>query len=424
MPVLYGGKPIASGGFGCIFYPALTCLNEKKNKNYVSKLMLKEKADEEYIISKMIYDELKNITNFKKYYSIDNKMPCTPSIISNSDLINFDKQCNNLLKYNINKSNINEKLDQLAIINMPYEGIDYDKWLRKNYKNISGDNIIHFHDEIIHCIKKAIIPMNNNNIYHMDIKDSNLMYKNDKFKIIDWGLAAKVSKNSNNIPKIISSRPIQFNLPYSVLLLNDLFDLFLTEYIRNNDITSMNHIDFYHISKQYLYYFMKNNSSGHVDFLKYIYKIIHPNMKPNVAEKKVIHIIIEYLSVVIEKYSNIVNNAFVFDKINYVKKIYLNNCDIFGLITLMYNYFELNVFSNIENRDVREKYKHELTELVTLYLFSPKYAVEKIDVNILEKKMKKMNSIIKQGKKNKSKTRKNKKNMRSKNKRRKTYRSH
>ena len=30
MPVLYGGKPIASGGFGCIFYPALTCLNEKK----------------------------------------------------------------------------------------------------------------------------------------------------------------------------------------------------------------------------------------------------------------------------------------------------------------------------------------------------------------------------------------------------------
>ena len=99
--------------------------------------------------------------------------------------------------------------------------------------------------------------MNDNNIYHMDIKDSNLMYKNDKFKIIDWGLAAKVSKNSNNIPKIISSRPIQFNLPYSVLLLNDLFDLFLTEYIRNNDITSMNHIDFYHISKQYLYYFMK-----------------------------------------------------------------------------------------------------------------------------------------------------------------------
>ena len=70
--------------------------------------MLKEKADEEYIISKMIYDELKNITNFKKYYSIDNKIPCTPSIISNSDLINFDKQCNNLLKYNINKSNINE----------------------------------------------------------------------------------------------------------------------------------------------------------------------------------------------------------------------------------------------------------------------------------------------------------------------------
>ena len=36
------------------------------------------------------------------------------------------------------------KIDQLAIINMPYEGIDYDKWLRKNYKNISGENIMTF----------------------------------------------------------------------------------------------------------------------------------------------------------------------------------------------------------------------------------------------------------------------------------------
>ena len=35
-----GGKMIDSGGYGCVFYPALLCKNKTTRRNGVSKLML------------------------------------------------------------------------------------------------------------------------------------------------------------------------------------------------------------------------------------------------------------------------------------------------------------------------------------------------------------------------------------------------
>ena len=417
MPVLYGGKPIASGGFGCIFYPALSCNNEKGKKGYVSKLMLKDKANEEYYISKMIYDELKNIKQFKKYYSIDNQEPCTPTIISTKDLVNFNEECNNLLKYDINKSNINSNLDKLSIINMPYEGKDYDKWIRIKYKKINMKHMIRFHNEIIHCIKKAIIPMNNNTIYHMDIKDSNLMYKNNRFKIIDWGLAAKMEKNSNKIPTIIKSRPLQFNLPYSVLLLNDSFDTFLLKYVERIQNKTIDNINFYNIGREYYNYFISKNSNGHIKFLTHIYDIIHPGANKDLVQKKVLNIIVIYITNVLREYIKIKNDKIMFDKMNFVKNIYLHNADIFGLLTVLYNYFELNVFSNIKNKRIRYNYKNAMINIVDEYLFSPKFAIKKIQLDELENKFKKINSIlstkVKKTHRTHSKTSKHKKTVRS-----------
>ena len=44
-----GGKVIASGGFGCVFRPALKCKGQtSREKNKITKLMLKKYATEEY----------------------------------------------------------------------------------------------------------------------------------------------------------------------------------------------------------------------------------------------------------------------------------------------------------------------------------------------------------------------------------------
>ena len=44
-----GGKVIASGGFGCVFSPALKCQGKKsRGKNMISKLLTKKHALSEY----------------------------------------------------------------------------------------------------------------------------------------------------------------------------------------------------------------------------------------------------------------------------------------------------------------------------------------------------------------------------------------
>ena len=42
-----GGKVIGSGGFGCIFKPALKCKNKDRQNNKISKLMKKKYAVKE-----------------------------------------------------------------------------------------------------------------------------------------------------------------------------------------------------------------------------------------------------------------------------------------------------------------------------------------------------------------------------------------
>jgi len=44
----YGGNVMASGGFGCVFNPALRCKGKNREKNKISKLMTKTHAMREY----------------------------------------------------------------------------------------------------------------------------------------------------------------------------------------------------------------------------------------------------------------------------------------------------------------------------------------------------------------------------------------
>ena len=74
-----GGNVLASGGFGCVFSPALKC-NDKTNENtqpqskkkHISKLMLKKYAIQEYDEIKNIKEKLKYIHNYEDYFLIEN----------------------------------------------------------------------------------------------------------------------------------------------------------------------------------------------------------------------------------------------------------------------------------------------------------------------------------------------------------------
>ena len=64
-----GGKVLASGGFGCVFSPALKCKNTKKREDgKISKLMTERHALEEYEEINNIKEKLKDIPDFQDYF--------------------------------------------------------------------------------------------------------------------------------------------------------------------------------------------------------------------------------------------------------------------------------------------------------------------------------------------------------------------
>ena len=72
-----GGKVIASGGFGCVFSPALKCKGEKtRGTNRISKLLTKKHALSEYNEIKEFKKKLDKIPNYQNYFLINDFNIC------------------------------------------------------------------------------------------------------------------------------------------------------------------------------------------------------------------------------------------------------------------------------------------------------------------------------------------------------------
>ena len=214
-----GGKILATGGFGCIFSPALKCNGTKKRrKNTITKLMTSKYAQQEYNTISKLNTILNKIPDYDNYFLINNFSLCKPSKLSNSDLTNFNK-CETLKKHKITKKNINSSLDKVLALNMPYGGVTIDSFIMKNK---SYEKLLIMNDKLIKLLISGILPMNKMNIYHNDIKDSNILIDytnkdNVKVRLIDWGLTVHYVPFENKIfPKNWRNRPLQ---PHQVICL-------------------------------------------------------------------------------------------------------------------------------------------------------------------------------------------------------------
>ena len=215
-----GGEALTSGGFGCIFKPALKCKGTQNRTNGVSKMSLIQHGKQEILEINKIKSKLKGIRNYKKYYLLDIDM-CYPDKLTNDDLINFDKKCFSLTRYDINKSNINSKINNVSILNMPDAGIDLHDWLFEN-NSFSKEKIYLLNKIVIKLLKNGIKNMNNVGVIHNDLKDKNIMIdKEMNTRIIDWGLAGVVG--NKQIPIEIMNRPLQNNTPFTAMFISDSF---------------------------------------------------------------------------------------------------------------------------------------------------------------------------------------------------------
>ena len=337
MTKIKGGKAIASGGFGCVFSPALKCDGKKRTDDNISKLMKIKYAKNEFKDIQRFNGLLDSIPKYDDYFLINGFSLCKPDKLDDEDRDNFDKKCKAMKKMDITASNVNSSLDKLMALNMPYGGVDVGDYIETNkmdYKKMRQMN-----DSLIQLLKKGILPMNQREIFHCDIKDSNILVKEDddkdvKTRLIDWGLSTTY-KSGENIPKPLTNRPFQFNVPFSVVLFNDTLTKMYSEFLKKNPEPSFFMVRSFAIN--YIITWVNKRGPGHLKALNSIFKIlferglinIETQFKDDLIEfDYTFYFIFEYVSYVLFKFTK--NNKF--EKMEYFTQVFIKNLDVWGFV--------------------------------------------------------------------------------------------
>lgn len=385
-----GGKAIDSGGFGCVFSPALKCYNSKNRTIGISKLSFVENSNVEWNVLKDVKKLLSKIPNYNNYFLISNISTCIPDKLTASDKENFNK-CTSLEESGFNATNINENLSKFKIINMPYGGENLDKIIDFNIVSFKELNLL-----LQNLLINGIIPMNNLKIYHFDIKSSNILYKNGKIKIIDFGEIG-FSTNSRVVPSILFNRAIQFNSPFSRIL----YDSFISEnirkfFIKHNITKNTKREKKVKIFKDVYTAYYNLGNIGHELFLN---KFLIPGIFNLIPNSLIIEIwkipldeiniselltewIVNYCVEAIDNYFNYKTMSFNHDK--YFSEIYSKNVDVYGFIMSYMNYI-------ITQSDL---YSHNLKVNISIllikYCFNSTYAITPIPIKLLLKDLNKL----------------------------------
>ena len=372
-----GGEVITSGGFGCIFKPALKCINSNSRTSGVSKMSMQKHGIQEINEITRIREKLQKIKNYKKHYLLDITM-CKPDPLNANDLKNFNEKCYALSRYNINKKNVNNNLDKLTILNMNDAGIDLKDWINKD-KVINTDKIIQLNKIVINLLKHGIIPMNKHNVIHNDLKDRNIMIDNNlNARIIDWGLASIV--NNKKIPNEIMDRPLQFNTPFSSMIISEEFirnynsflqhvkkgtilfnHINLRNYIINEYLTKINRYYGYYDDNVIVFNMLFSSNIGKETFLS------NENKEALLEYGYYLYYLSNYITDILIKYTT-PRYEFLVEK--YFFECYLFNSDIFGLMTIYYNFFEIDINMIQLPDEIKRKFLNRIKSMLVDHIYS------------------------------------------------------
>jgi len=397
-----GGQVVASGGFGCVFRPSLKCKNDNQNQNqnksdYITKLMKKKHAYSEFNEISKFKSILNHIPNYKDYFLVDGFYLCEPSILTPEDLENYKEKCRTLQKDKITVDNINESLDKILALNMQDGGMDIGDFIEEN-KN--SEQFTYLNNSLIQLLLKGIVPMNKSHIYHCDVKESNVLVKKEgnKFytRLIDWGLSCEY-KNNYPIPKSLSKRPFQYNVPYSIILFNNEFISRYNKFLNKNKDVEIT----YNLIREFVINFIsiwiKIRGPGHLKVINSQMKKLFINQIPIIEEKNkdafieyefTYHYIIQYISKVLEKYTK--NHKIHLKK--YFNEVFIKNIDIWGFVMIYipfisYLYEKYNILNYNEI-----KLFNKIKYIIVNFLFEK--PCEQINISDLTKELKQLNGLF------------------------------
>lgn len=397
---IIGGKVLASGGFGCVFTPALKCQGKsKREKNKVSKLMTTKHATQEYEEIIKFKEKLDTIPNYENYFLLYDINLCKPAPLTKDDLGNFNSKCSALPKDNITKININTKLDDLMSLNIPNGGIAIDDFI---YHNGSLEILKKLNISLTMLLKNGIVPMNKKNIYHCDIKDSNILAdisdSNIKTRLIDWGLSTEYQPFQNNpFPASWRNRPLQFNVPFSVIIFSDAFIEKYTKFIKDGGKIEKEYLKPFVID--YITFWMKERGAGHYKFINEIMYMLFSkdlnslsgtSLNTVIETEFTMNYITDYIVEILLKYTKFRENGTLNIR-DYLDNVFIENLDLWGFCSAYFPFLEL-LFNNYNKLSNTEKNIFDLIKnvFVTLYVTSAK----KLDINEIINELKKLDKLF------------------------------
>ena len=408
-----GGKAIDAGSYGCVFDPAIKCLNSDipYKKNYISKLMYKKDTKSEIEEMNKVKKKVETIPNKDDYFIMSNTHVCEPAKLQEEDLRYFDKKCKLFTKRGINKSNVNnsENLKKLSIIVMPNGGLNIDKYIYSILQLSYVDMYAKFkslNNALIKLLINGIVPINLMRFNHYDIKAQNIVFsENDGFaRLIDWGLSGEC--DGITIPEELKDRSIAFNMPYSDIF----FNLFVKNWLPTmlNKIKSSNKFSNSKTGQNELLKVVAVNminksieetSEGHYGYiieniLHNIYKIYSTqNIDPTILDYNVLsyNTIIDYVHAVLINYVDEQGN---FNDITYFYEVFQKNVDIWGFLMA---YLPIIEFYNINDNEINKfniDIINAICRIFLKYCFSVEFAIKPINLNELVIELQSINNII------------------------------
>ena len=245
--------------------------------------------------------------------------------------------------------------------------------------------------------------MNRHNIYHSDIKDSNILVKNNNYKIetklIDWGLSVEYIPNiEQKFPKPWRNRPLQFNIPFSVIIFTDTFVEKYTKYINDGGKTTYESLKPFVI--EYFYMWIKKRGAGHYKFINSIMFMLFSNELQNIEQDVKIKMVeTQYTIITIVNY--IVDVLIHFTKFRkngtlnlryYLDNVFIKNIDIWGFIMSYYTIIEL-LYNNYKNLNKQQMliFNH-LKNIIINYCY--KSSTKPININELSKDLQTLSFLL------------------------------
>jgi len=276
------------------------------------------------------------------------------------------------------------------------------------FENISFENLVNLNNSLINLLKHGIVPMNKKNIYHGDIKDSNILVNtHEKIKsfplqtrLIDWGLSTDyIPFKDSPFPNVWRNRPLQFNLPFSIILFTDEFLTKYTNYLENGGL--INKADLKPFIVDYIYFWLKTRGKGHYNFINNIMFMLFSNEYQSIKDEKMKTRIIEsnitltylsnYLIEILIHFTHFRENKTLNLRI-YLDKVFIELIDIWGWVTNYLPLLEI-LFENYSSLNTNElKIFDKIKFIFIHFLYNSR--IKPIDIEELTKYCSSLNNYF------------------------------